>query len=137
MNRNRRLNPVFKDKFMIQNEEHVTADTLIKEVMRKKEKGCRFVTMSSVQLENGETDILYHFDKDLELSHLRFSLPEGEKAPSISGVFFAALLAENELQDLAGLSFEGLVLDYNRTLYLDPSVETIPLANNLKITKKK
>jgi hypothetical protein len=28
-------------------------------------------------------------------------------------------------------------VDYNRTLYLDPGVETIPLANNLKIKDKK
>lgn len=121
---------------MIENVHPVSADQLISEVMRKKNEGYRFVTMSSVNLEDGTTDILYHFDKDLELEHLRFNLPAGEKAPSVSGVYFAALLAENELRDLAGLEFDGLVLDYNRTLYLDPSVETVPLVNNVKIADK-
>ncbi|WP_147822338.1 NADH-quinone oxidoreductase subunit C [Salidesulfovibrio onnuriiensis] len=121
---------------MIPNEHSVSAESLISEVMRKKNEGYRFVTMSSVGLEDGTTDVLYHFDKDMELAHLRFNLPAGEKVPSVSGVYFAALLAENELRDLAGLEFDGLVLDYNRTLLLDPSVETVPLVNNVKIVKK-
>lgn len=122
---------------MVDNEHSVSADQLVRAVMRKKSEGYRFVTLSSVSLADGTTDILYHFDKDLAMAHLRFNLPAGAKAPSVSGVYFAAFLAENELRDLAGLEFEGLVLDYNRTLYLDSSVETVPLAGNLKIADRK
>jgi NADH:ubiquinone oxidoreductase subunit C len=45
---------------------------------------------------------------------------------SISGVYLAAFLVENEIQDLFGIHFEGLVIDYDRTLYLDEEVTVIP-----------
>ena len=118
---------------MIPNETAITLDGLVPEIGAMKQAGYRFVTISSVAFEDGSTDILYHFEKDMELSHFRLNVPAQTTIPSISGVYFSAFLAENELKDLAGLEFDGLVVDYNRTLYLDPSVETIPLANNLKI----
>jgi NADH:ubiquinone oxidoreductase subunit C len=122
---------------MILNETPITMENLVAEVGAMKQAGYRFVTLSTVQLEDGSTDILYHFDKEMVLSHLRLNVPAETIIPSVSGVYFSAFLAENEVKDLAGLEFDGLVVDYNRTLYLDPSVETIPLANNLKIKDKK
>ena len=122
---------------MIANETPITLDNLVAQVGAKKQAGYRFVTLSTVALEDGSTDILYHFDKEMEMSHFRLNVPADTIIPSVSGVYFSAFLAENEVQDLAGLEFDGLVVDYNRTLYLDPSVETIPLANNLKIKDKK
>lgn len=122
---------------MISNETPITLENLAAGVRQLKQAGYRFVTLSTVELDDGSTDILYHFDKDMELSHFRLNVPKDTIIPSISGVYFSAFLAENEVKDLAGLEFEGLVVDYNRTLYLDPSVETIPLANNLKIKDKK
>ncbi|WP_320040264.1 NADH-quinone oxidoreductase subunit C [uncultured Desulfobacter sp.] len=122
---------------MISNETAITLDNLIAEAGRMKQAGYRFVTLSTVTLEDGSTDILYHFDKDMVLSHFRLNVTAHTTIPSISGVYFSAFLAENEVKDLADFEFEGLAVDYNRTLYLDPSVETIPLANNLKIKDKK
>nr|WP_321398015.1 NADH-quinone oxidoreductase subunit C [uncultured Desulfobacter sp.] len=122
---------------MIPNETAITLDTLIAEAGRMKQAGYRFVTLSTVTLEDGSTDILYHFDKEMVLSHFRLNVAADTTIPSISGVYFSAFLAENEVKDLANFEFDGLAVDYNRTLYLDPSVETIPLANNLKIKDKK
>lgn len=122
---------------MISNETAITLDNLVAEAGRMKQAGYRFVTLSTVALEDGSTDILYHFDKEMVLSHFRLNVAADTTIPSISGVYFSAFLAENEVKDLAGFEFDGLVVDYNRTLYLDPSVETIPLANNLKIKDKK
>lgn len=122
---------------MISNETPITMENLVAEVGAMKQAGYRFVTLSTIQLEDGSTDILYHFDKEMELTHFRLNVPADTIIPSVSGVYFSAFLAENEVKDLAGLEFDGLVVDYNRTLYLDPSVETIPLANNLKIKDKK
>jgi Ni,Fe-hydrogenase III component G len=122
---------------MISNETTITLNNLVAEVGAMKQAGYRFVTLSTVTLEDGSTDILYHFDKDMVLSHFRLNVAAHTTIPSISGVFFSAFLAENEVKDLADFEFDGLAVDYNRTLYLDPSVETIPLANNLKIKDKK
>ena len=48
------------------------------------------------------------------------------------------MLGENEVQDQFGLMFDGLVLDYGRTLFLDEEITIIPLCNNTKaMTVKK
>ncbi len=104
----------------------VLPENIVKEVASKKAEGWRFVTMSCVELDEQSCDLLYHFDKDLEMVHLRLTVAKDAPVPSISGVFFAAFLIENETQDHFGLKFEGLVLDYDRTLYLEEEVTTLP-----------
>jgi ech hydrogenase subunit D len=101
-------------------------DQVVGACARKKAEGYRFVTMTCSVLSPDTVDILYHFDKSYKLEHLRLTVPRHTPLPSISDVYFAAFLVENELQDLFGLRFRGLALDYNQTLYLDPEVATAP-----------
>lgn len=128
---------------MIENVTAVTLETVVDETRKMKEAGWRFVTITgtSTNLEDGEpgdgVDLLYHFDKDLTLSHLRMEIPRAVPIPSVSGVYMAALLAENELQDLMAVKFENLALDFNRTLYLEDEVTEIPLVNDMKAMTKK
>ena len=114
----------------------VTADTLVGEVMNLKNDGQRLVTFSTYQ-EGDKLGILYHFDKDLETTHLRMIVDMDKPIPSISGVYFAALLIENEIRDQWDVAFDGLILDFNRTLYLDAEVTTVPLVSNIKVEPKK
>ncbi|WP_022661458.1 NADH-quinone oxidoreductase subunit C [Paucidesulfovibrio longus] len=111
----------------------VTRDNLVSEVMNMKNEGYRLVTMTTALTGEDAVDVLYHFDKELEVVHLRLPAQLSQPVPSISGVYFCALLAENELQDLFGMKFAGLVLDFNRTLYLDEEITTVPLVNNVKV----
>ncbi|GAB6126339.1 NADH-quinone oxidoreductase subunit C [Humidesulfovibrio idahonensis] len=95
---------------------NITADKLVAEVTRLKNEGWRLVTFSSVEIDAANMEILYHFDKDLKLTNLRLSLPKGGTVPSISGVLFGAFLIENEIRDQFGVTFDGLVLDYQGRL---------------------
>ncbi len=104
----------------------VGSDTLVGEVARTKVEGFRFVTMSCVELDADTVYIFYHFDKDITMKHLRLTASKDGSVPSISPVYFAAFLAENEIQDLFGIHFKGLVIDYERTLYLDAEVKVTP-----------
>ena len=104
----------------------VTLDDVVEKVAGKKFEGCRFVTMSCTQLDENTMEILYHLDKDLELTTLRLTVPGDVAVPSISPVYFAAFLVENEIQDLFDVRFKGLVIDYERTLYLEEEVKTTP-----------
>jgi ech hydrogenase subunit D len=104
----------------------VTPDTLVSETLDMKNSGYRLVTLSCVELDPDTVDILYHFDKDLGLRHLRLTIPKTLKVPSISPVFFAAFLVENEIQDHFGIRFDGLALDYDRTLYLEDAIQDAP-----------
>ena len=104
----------------------VGIDTVVGETAKIKVEGYRFVTMSCAELDQTMVDILYHFDKDLELKHFRLTVPRDTPVPSISPVYFAAFLVENEIQDLFAVRFKGLAIDYERTLYLDEEVKVTP-----------
>lgn len=96
------------------------------EVSKLKGDGYRFVTMTCTDLGDAH-DILYHFDKHYELKHLRLKLPRGTTLPSISNLFFAAVLVENEMKDLFGLSIEGLAVDFQGRFVLSDGAPTAPL----------
>ena len=104
----------------------VGLDQVVGACAQKKAEGYRFVTMTCTALGPDTVDILYHFDKAYKLEHLRLTAPRHTQLPSISDVYFAAFLVENELQDLFGLHFRGLALDYHQTLFLDQQVATAP-----------
>jgi len=104
----------------------VSAEALVGEVAKLKVQGYRFVTLSCTELDETTLDILYHFDKDLGLKHLRLTAAKSSPVPSISPVYFAALLVENEIQDFFGLRFEGLLVDYQGTLYLEEEALKTP-----------
>ncbi|SMF14934.1 ech hydrogenase subunit D [Desulfovibrio gilichinskyi] len=123
---------------MIENMKEITMETIVGEVSKLKSDGQRLVTLSCTELDADNFDIIYTFDKELVLTHLRVTIPKGTNCPSISGVYFTALLVENEIQDQFGLLFDGLILDFGRTLYLDEEITIIPLCNNTKaMTVKK
>jgi len=121
---------------MLENVIDVTLDTVVGEVMNMKNDGQRLVTYSTYQ-EGEKLGILYHFDKDLKTTHLRLLADMDKPIPSVSGVYFAALLVENEIRDQWDVEFDGLVLDFNRSLLIDPEVTTVPLVSNVKVEPKK
>jgi len=104
----------------------VSAEALVGEVAKLKVLGYRLVTLSCTELDATTLDLLYHFDKDLGLKHLRLTALKSEAVPSISPVYFAALLVENEIQDFFGLRFEGLVVDFRGSLYLEEEAIKTP-----------
>ncbi len=110
--------------------------SLAKEML---DNGWRFVTQSVVDLGEEGFEILYHYDRELELKNYRLTLPKGTAVPSITSVYFAALLVENENRDLFGLTYDGLVLDFNRTLYLEQAGDpvTAPFCKISTFTKMK
>ena len=63
-------------------------------------------------------EINYSFDRDYQFMNFRITLPlNGALVPSVSGIYWSALLYENEIQDLYGVKFSDLVLDYKGTFY--------------------
>lgn len=81
--------------------------------------GYRLVTLSVTTLGNGLLDIIYHYDKDLEMRHYRLTVPENTMVPSISDIYFCSMLIENEVRDLYGVTWDGLVVDFQGHLYLE------------------
>ncbi len=104
----------------------VPVEALLAEVARLKAEGWRLVTVTASELDAERLDLLYHFDRGLRLQHLRVAVAKRGDAPSISPVFFSAALVENEIQDLFGLRFAGLLLDFGGGLYREPESPAAP-----------
>jgi ech hydrogenase subunit D len=111
---------------MLSNVSEITIDQLAVEVWKAKQDGYRFVTMTCCDLTDAH-DILYHFDKNYELKHLRLRLPRGTELPSISNLFFAAVLVENEIQDLFGIVIKDLAIDFKGRFILSDGAPVAPL----------
>lgn len=104
----------------------IAQNTLKSEVLRLKSEGFRLVTITCVDLDENSVDLIYSFDRDLKMVHLRMRQAKDKPAPTISDALFAAFLVENEIQDQFGICFEGLVLNFDRSLYLEEEVSTTP-----------
>lgn len=97
----------------------ITSDALLDKIEEMKTGGHRFVTITCLEIDADTLELIYHFDKELELTHFRMTAPKNQPMPSVSPSFFAAFLVENEIYDQFGVKFENLVLDFGGTLYLD------------------
>ena len=117
----------------------ITLGEVVSLAKRKFSSGWRLITQTVVDRGEQGIDILFHYDKNLEEKDYRLTVPKGTVIPSISGVYFAALLIENENRDLFGLEYDGLVLDFNRTLYLEEAGDPIsaPFCKISTFTKTK
>ncbi|MBC2715863.1 MAG: NADH-quinone oxidoreductase subunit C [Desulfobacteraceae bacterium] len=104
----------------------VTPEILSGETAKIKYEGYKFITLSCVEMDANNVEILYHFDRDLQLKHFRLAVPKKTIIPSISPIYMAAFLVENEIQDLFAIRFSGLVIDFNRTLYLEDEIKNTP-----------
>lgn len=109
-------------------------ENLLGETAAAKAAGYRFVTLTCTVLDENHFDILYHFDRELGLKQLRLTVAAGTTIPSISPLYFAAFLVENEIQDLFGIRFSGLAIDYKRTLYADETTRITPFCKYTVVT---
>lgn len=98
-------------------EMHITADKLFSETQKLADSGYRFIIADVFEAEDN-FELIYEFGKDYDATTLRLTVPKGAEIPSISPIFFNALLIENENQDLYGLKYKGLIVDFGGRLYM-------------------
>ena len=120
---------------MIDNISSITTDEIVPAAERMKQAGYRLVTLTAVDLDERAVDLIYHFDRERVMNHFRVNVSKGRPVPSISGVYFAAVLVENEIQDQFGLRFDGLALDYDAGLYLEKEAGRTPFCKYGIISK--
>lgn len=104
----------------------VNHDNVLSSVGMKRQQGYRFITMTCFNAGEGY-DILYHLEKDYVLSTLRLHLEEGQSLPSITGIYFAAVLIENEIQDMFGITVDGVAIDFKGRMLLSENAPKMPL----------
>lgn len=119
---------------MILKSQRIDLSELAGEVKRLSDDGFRFVTMTCVKEEDG-FKVIYTFEKDYEMENMHIIVKDG-KVPSIAGIYFCAVLAENEIQDLFGIKFSGLPLDFQGGMLLSGEGPITPMASVEVIRKK-
>lgn len=97
---------------MIENVEIVEPGGILAKVHHMHDMGCRFVTITCCGNKDGSYDLIYTFDFKSKLLNVKATVVKDEAVTSVSPVYIAAAFAENEIKELFGLKFEGLILDY-------------------------
>ena len=110
---------------MMKINEVLTLENQLEKIGALLNHGYRFVTMTVVD-KGEEFDIFYHFDLEYELHTCKLELKKGVSLPSISKVCFAAVVVENEIQDLFGITVTDLVIDYEKHFILAPDAPAQP-----------
>ncbi len=94
----------------------ITSAELLTKVGEYHKQGFRLVQICCAKTDVYE--INYSFDKDYRFENLRIVLPDlGQPIPSVSGVYWAALLYENEMADLFGVKVKDMALDFKGNFY--------------------
>jgi len=99
-----------------QNFTTIETSELLDTARRYKEDGYRFVQCCADRVEDG-LELTYSFDKDRVLQNVHLRVPEGAGVESISALFPAAFVFENETHDLFGIEIANISIDFHGTFY--------------------
>lgn len=116
---------------MIENIVKLNAEQLIPEVQKLQAGNWRFIAITAVNCRDG-LELLYHFNLHNEVKHLQVGPGlETEVMPSISAIYKAAYLSENEIQGFFALRFSDLKPDYGTTMLMpaDPAPTKVSVCN--------
>ena len=95
----------------------VTAAEVVDCAKQYAKEGYRLIQIHCTKTPK-EMFIIYTFEKqNLTCDSVRMDVQVGDTVPSISGVFFAAFLYENEMHDLYGVNFSNMAVDFKGTFY--------------------
>ena len=82
-----------------------------------KADGWRFVQVLCANTEDG-IDMVYSFEQDGHLRNLEIKgIKEGTPVPSITDLFLAAFVFENEAHDLFGVDVRDIAIDFQGHFY--------------------
>ncbi|MFP4397564.1 MAG: NADH-quinone oxidoreductase subunit C [Desulfonatronovibrio sp.] len=109
----------------LENTIDITTEELGPRVLKLKQDGFRIMAVTPLDF-GGELELIYLFDRDLEIKGLRLRVPRDANLQSITPHYYAAFLIENEIQDLFNVKFENLVIDYKGHLFVQEEVRNLP-----------
>jgi ech hydrogenase subunit D len=97
---------------------NIELNELLGKVQGYADQNARLIQICCARLKDSQ-EINYSFDLRGSLENLKIKLPleNPPGIPSVSKIYFCGMLYENEMQDLFGLKFKDLVLDYAGTFY--------------------
>lgn len=102
----------FKSDFVI-----LPQQDILEEAKKRQSDGWRYVQMLAVNNENS-VDLVYSYMLNGRMDNLVVeNVPRDAVIPSISHEFMEAFVCENEIHDLFGVKFDGIVIDFMGDFY--------------------
>ena len=105
----------------------ISSDEVVGIAQRMNFEGFRFVTATCIANESGPFELIYHFDRDFDFRNFRMYVTGSESVPSISRIYFCALLVENEIKELFGVNITDIIIDYGGRLLLSDGAPLTPM----------
>ncbi len=97
--------------------EKIAPDQLLGRVGALHSEGWRLAQIGAANLP-GHLEVNYSFACEERLHTLRLQLPgEEPSVPSVSSIYWCAVLYENEMHDLFRLKVQGMVVDFQGQFY--------------------
>lgn len=94
----------------------ISVGEVVSKAQEAKKAGHRLVQVGCTKI--GEIfEIIYVYDKDYNLLNYRITVRQDEEIPSITGVYWGAIVYENEIHDLYGIHVKGINIDFKGTFY--------------------
>lgn len=98
----------------------INIDEIISTTKACKQKGWAFVQLCAIVRESS-CELLYTFDdeenKETSLHGFLVDVADGQHVPSITEIYPAAFVFENETHDLFGVEIDGISVDFEGNLY--------------------
>ncbi len=101
----------------------MNAEAFLMTVRRYRDGGWRLAIVNATallpteELPAGAFDVTWSFAKGTEFETIAERVMPGDEVPSISELFGAAFLYENEMRELFGINVTGIALDLGGQLY--------------------
>ena len=105
---------------MVEEQEIIVIKTseLLEKVKGLEADGYRLVQICCTRTDKLIVDYTFDDAKTYKFINYRMELPlEGAELPTISGIYLAAFIYENELHDLFGIKIENIAIDFGGNFY--------------------
>lgn len=108
----------------------VTVEELVDRATQYAKDGYRLIQIHCSKTPT-EMFIIYTFEKEdiFVCENIKLNVQVGDTIPSISGIFFAAFLYENEIHDLYGVNVSGMAVDFQGTFYQTAVKQAFSISN--------
>ena len=114
---------------LIQTNQPITIDSLLDRCKEYKDNGYRLAQIHPVLEQDDTITMFYSFVKNNEVINLKIeNIIKGETViPSVTSLFIACFVYENEAHDLFGVNIEGNLIDFKGSFYRFGEGVTAPM----------
>lgn len=114
----------------------ISKSNVLADAKERKTSGWRYVQILAV-FKDDKIDLVYSYMKDGQLEDvLVYANKKGDTLNSISGEYLEAFVCENEINDLYGIHFDGLKIDFKGNFYAVSEDEPMTVISAAELARR-